>query len=712
MTNDTPPPEPDTVPPSSWVKTHCARMDHGGCGLLAQVSDNKILRLKGDPDGYLNKGYICPKGLASAERLSHPDRLTQPLQRVGKRGSGKWEKISWEKAIDTISDNLCRIREENGAKAVAFCQGMPKGLEHFVLIRLANIFGSPNLVACQDVCHAPREIGGSHTCGFYPVADFHHKSDLVVLWGSNVTATNEEGEIGSLLVEQLRQGTRLMVIDPARTPLAERADYWLQLRPGTDNALALAFLNVIISEKLYDTDFVQQWTIGYDELAIHIRQYSPEKMAPITGVPAPAIRESARAYALAQPAAIQWGNPIEQNINTFDTVRALVCLMAICGNLEIPGGNIQANEPPILSLGKFVRADRIPSKRKEMLHAHHHTIPRMMTVPPAYFRQAVLEEIPYAVKGAYMQCTNPLLAYADSQQTYDALMKLDFFAVADIFMTPTACLADIVLPVATHFEFNDIGHYGLGHGYVLARPGIVDPPEQCWPDIKILNELGRAMTPKELWHDNWEAFLEDLLAPAGLSYADFVKQGILKGDDQFKKYSHSGFRTPSGKVELVLSTAQKFNLPALPAFNGPPEPENTAYPLLLTGAKDPHYMHSSYRWVATLRQKSPRPMVSMHPETAAPHNIQGNDEVIIETPTGAITQFARLTETIKPGIVYAAYGWWFPEGRCEQQYEWKKSNFNILTSTRVLGKEFGTPNMKGLRCRIRKTDTGRRSSTS
>ncbi len=703
MTNDKQNQKPgNAAAPDQWVKTHCARMDHGGCGLLAEVSNNKIIRLKGDPDGYLNKGYICPKGLASAERLSHPDRLRHPLARAGKRGSGKWEKISWDKAIDTISSNLCRIREKNGARAVAFCQGMPKGLEHFVLIRLANIFGSPNLVACQDVCHAPREIGGGHTCGFYPVADFHHKSEVVVLWGSNVTATNEEGEIGSLLLEQLRHETRLVVVDPARTSLAEKAEHWLQLKPGTDNALALAFLNVIISEKLYDAEFVEQWTTGFNELATHVRQYTPENMAPVTGVPAPVIRKSARAYAKASPGAIQWGNPIEQNINTFDTIRALVCLMAVCGNLDIAGGNIQANEPSILGLGKFVRADLIPSKRKEMLHAHHHTIPRLMTVPPAFFKKAILDEIPYAVKGAYMQCTNPLLAYADSRQTYDALMKLDFFAVADIFMTPTAALADIVLPVATHFEFNDIGHYGLGHGHILARPKIVDPPAECRPDIRILNALGRAMTPKELWHDNWETFLEDLLEPAGLSYADFVKQGVLKGADRFKKYIKSGFRTPSGKVELLLGTAKKFNLPALPAFNGPPEPENTAYPLILTGAKDPHYMHSSYRWVDSLRRKSPVPLVSIHPETAALHNIQNNDEVVIETTSGAITQFARLTKSIKPEIVYAAYGWWFPEGKCELQYEWEKSNFNILTSTRILGKEFGTPNLKGLRCRIRR----------
>lgn len=685
-----------------WVKTHCARMDHGGCALLAGVKGNRIVRIKGDPQGYLNRGYLCPKALASPDRLSHPDRLRHPLKRVGPRGSGRWEKISWETAIQTVADNLGRIRAEDGARAVAFCQGMPKGLEHFVLIRLANIFGSPNLVACQDVCHAPREIGGGHTCGFYPIADFHHKSDLVVLWGSNVTDTNEEGEICSLLLDQVRQGTRLMVVDPARTRLAERADYFLQIRPGTDNALALAFLNVILAEQRHDTEFVDQWTTGFDELARQVRQYTPEKMAGVTGVPAELIRDSALAYAGARPAAVQWGNPIEQNINTFDTVRALVCLMAVCGNLDVPGGNIQANEPKIQGLGKFVRADLIPDKRKQMLHAHHQTIPRLMTVPPAYFRQAVLDAVPYAVRGAYMQCTNPLLGYADSRQTFDALMKLDFLAVTDIFMTPTAALADIVLPAATHFEFNDIGHYGLGHGYILARPKVVDPPADCWPDMKILNELGRAMTGPELWPENHETFLADLLAPAGLTYAEFVEKGYLKGPERFRKYQSAGFRTPTGKVELMLSTAEKFGLPALPAFNGPPEPPDADYPLVLTGAKDPRYLHSSYRWIERLRRKSPRPEIRLHPETAAAYGINSDDAVRIETSAGAITQHARLTDRVQPGVVYAAYGWWFPEGPPETQYDWQQANFNMLTATRVLGKEFGTPNLKGIGCRIQK----------
>ena len=350
---------------------------------------------------------------------------------------------------------------------------MPKGMEHFVLIRLANLFGSPNVVAVQDVCHAPREVTGMHTCGFYPVTDFHHKSETVLVWGSNATHTHEEGEICSLLLEQLKQGTQLIVIDPRKTDLAKKAQFWLQPRPATDHFLALAFLNVIIEENLFDRTFVETWTHGFDDLARHVTAYAPEKMADITWVEADLIRKAARLYAESSPAAIHWGNALEQNNNTFHALRAITCIMALCGNLDIPGGNIQANEPKMMPLGKYVRADLLPNKRKEMIHAAHGTIPRLMTVPPAFFRKAVLEADPYPVKGAYVQCANPVMAYADSNRTVEALSRLDFLAVSDLFMTPTAALADIVLPAATHFEFDDIGHYGLGHGYILARPKVV-----------------------------------------------------------------------------------------------------------------------------------------------------------------------------------------------------------------------------------------------
>ncbi len=683
-----------------WVKTHCARMDHGGCGLLVGVKDNEIVKVKGDPDGFLNKGYICPKGVASPDRLTHPDRLKYPLKRAGKRGEGKWERISWEEALQYTAENLNKIKEEYGARGVAFGVGMPKGLEHFVLIRLANLFGSPNVIASQDVCHAPREITGIHTCGFYPVADFHQKSKLVILWASNITSTNEEGEICSLLLEQLKQGTELVVIDPRKIDMVGKAKKWLQIRPGTDHALALALLNVIIEESLYDKEFVEKWTYGFEDLAEHVKQYTPEKVSGITWVPADLIRETARLYATSKPAVIQWGNPVEHNIHTFDTVRALICLMAITGNLDVAGGNVAAHDPKIMGLGPFVRADLIPDKRKEMISAYHRIIPRLMTIAPSFFKKAILEGVPYPVKGFYAMCANPMLSYADSRQTYEAFMNLDFIAIADLFMTPTAAMADIVLPVASQFEINDIGHYGIGHGFIVARPKVVDPPEECWPDMKIMNELGKLVSPPELWHDDYEEFLEDIVKPAGLTYSQFVEKGYLKGPDRFKLYEEKGFRTPTGKVELRLSTAEKFRLKPLPEFSGLPEDDDPEYPLLLTSSKSRYYLHSSYRWVEKLRKMRPHPKVEIHPETAGKYGIKDGDEVVIETRNGKIMQVANLTDTVDPRIINASHGWWFPEESPESQYGWEKSNLNMLTSTEKLGKEYGTPNLKGIGCRI------------
>ncbi|MCX5834310.1 MAG: molybdopterin-dependent oxidoreductase [Deltaproteobacteria bacterium] len=683
-----------------WVKTHCARMDHGGCALLVAVRDNKIVQVKGDPEGFLNRGYMCVKGVASPDRLSHPDRLRHPLKRVGKRGAGKWQRISWEEALEEIAGNLVGIKEKHGARGVAFVVGMPKGLDHLVLIRLANIFGSPNVVGIQDLCHAPREVTGYHTCGFYPVVDFHYESKFVILWGSNLTSTNEEGEICSMILGQIKKGLDYIVVDPRRIGLAKKSKLWLQVRPGTDAALALGMLNVVIGEELYDKAFVEKWTHGFDELATHVKKYTPEKVAEITWVPADDIRKAARLYATSKPAAIQWGNPIEHNVNNFDTIRALICLMAITGNLDIPGGNVDARDPRIMGLAQFVRADLIPDKRKEMISAHYRVIPRFMTIPPAFLRKAILDGVPYPVRAVYAMCCNPMLSYADSRLTYEALMKLDFLAVSEIFMTPTAALADIVLPAATQYEFNDILHYGIGHGDILACPGVVDPPEECWPDLKILNELGKRISPPEHWHEDYNRFVEDLVKPSGLTYSQFCEKGYLKGTERFRKYEEKGFATPTKKVELLLSTAEQFKLRPLPEFRGLPEEEDSQYPLVLTSAKSRYYLHSSYRWIEKLRKLNPRPTVEIHPETAKKYAISEGDEVVIETKYGTIRQFAKLTDGVHPGVACAAHGWWFPEGNPENQYDWDKSNFNMLTSVGKLGREYGTPNVKALACRI------------
>ncbi|SFN01454.1 molybdopterin-containing oxidoreductase family protein [Thermodesulforhabdus norvegica] len=685
------------------LKTHCGRMDHGGCPIMLEIDDSGIRRVHPDPGGWTGKPYLCAKAFGAVEKLNHPARLTYPIIRTGKRGENRWRRASWDEALGLIAENLDRVREKHGARAVAFCQGMPKGLEHFVLIRLANLFGSPNVVAVQDVCHAPREVTGLHTCGFYPVADFRHHSEVILLWGSNPVATNEEGLMGTLLLDRLAAGTKLIVVDPMKTRLAKRAELYLPVKPGRDALLALAMLNVIVSERLYDEEFVSRWTHGFEELATHVEKFSPHSVAPLVGVDSDLIENAARLYASAKPAAVAWGNAIEQTPNNFNACRALICLMAICGNLDVPGGNVEALDPPVARLGDFVKAKKIPDKPRQMVHAHFGTIPRLMTVPPAFFRKAVCEEIPYPIKAAYMQCTNPLLTWADGPRTLEAIMKLDFLAVSDIYLTPTALYADVVLPAATQFEFNDIGHYGLGHGFILARPRAVDPPGECWPDIKILNELGRRLTPSEYWYDDHEALLDEVLKPSGLDYNEFVQKGILRGEEKFRKYLDKGFRTPTGKVELLLSRADELGLPALPVYDDVGT-ETEAFPLLLTCRKDPFYLHSSYRWVEVLRKHSPEPFAFINPETAKKYGISSGDPMYIETAKGSVVQKARYHSGVREDVVVAAYGWWFPEDGPEKGYRWTEANLNWITDCSRPGKEFGTPLLRGIPCRIRPVD--------
>lgn len=686
--------------PDSSIRTHCARMDHGGCTVRVGLRDGRVESIRPEADGCLNQGYICPKASAAAEKLNHPERLTRPLRRIGTRGQHRWQEISWDEALDQIATSLQELKDRAGARSVAFCQGMPKGLEHFALIRLANLFGSPNVVAVQDVCHAPREIAGKLTCGFYPVPDYAHAGDCLLLWGSNPLRTNEEGQICSRVISRLKAGNRLIVVDPLRTRLAEKADVWLQLRPGSDNALALAFLHVLIEEELFDREFVQTWCSGFSELAGAVAGCSPEAVQEQTWVPGEQVRRAARLYAGAQAAALGWGNPIEQHVSTFQTCRALICLMALSNNLDRPGGNIQAVEPPLKRFGEFVRADRLPDKPREMLNRHHGAAPGLMTVPGAFFRRAVLEHRPYPVRGAFIQGSNPLMTYADSKTTLRALSRLDFLAVSDIFLTPTACLADVVLPAATHLEIDDIGHYGLGHGLVLARPKAVAPPEGCWPDLKILNELGKRLGSETDWFADSREMLDLVLEPSGLDFRSLAERGWLTGRPRFFKYRQDGFKTPSSKVELALSQAEKLDLPSTPGLHGRTIEPDAEYPLVLTCSKSPNFLHSSYRWLESLRRREPQPRTLLHPSTASEFGIQDGSWLSIETRQGRIRQQASLTDRIAPGVVLAAYGWWFPESGPERMYDWDTANYNILTSIEPLGKEFGTPNLKGLACRI------------
>ncbi len=694
------------APGHGVYRTHCARMDHGGCGLMVTVRDGRVVKIQGDPDSPVSHGYVCPKGLASLERLYHPDRLLHPLVREGRRGEGKWRRVGWAEAMGILSGTILEAARVGGAQSVLFGQGAPKGLEFFLLMRLANALGSPNVAGPQNVCHMPREISATMTCGFWPEVDYDHPPSCVVLWGSNLDQTNEEGTISSRLRRALDRGSRLIVVDPRPTRMARKADAWLRLRPGTDAALAMGMMRAMLDEGLEDARFVREWTVGFPELEERLKEYPLSKVQEITWVPAQDISAAARLFAGTRPAAIQWGNALEHTVGSHQAIRAVLSLLAISGNLEVPGGNVRPMMPPAMPLRDFVLPRQIPDRRRRMISGPWGLHPMLGTVPVQMAIRALLEEEPYGVRVVYLQGTNPMISYPDSQRVMEALERVGFLAVADLFMTPTAAMADLVLPVATNFEYDDIGHYGMVQGMLLARPKLVEPPGEAWSDLRILNELGKALGLGEHFWGVESEMLEAILAPSGLDYRAFCKRGVLMGERRYRSYLEGGFKTPSGKVELLSSQLQGMGLDPLPGYTDPvggQEGSTEVYPLFMTSAKDPVFFHSGYRQLGSLRRISKDPEVEMAPETARGLGIEEGDWVRVRTPRGEIRQRARLVPGMDPRVVSAAYGWWYPERGPRDLFGWRESNINVLTSMEPpYNPVVASLNLRGVPCALEK----------
>src|SRR5271165_7203722 len=325
------------------VRSAC-RMCHGVCQVLVHVSGGRVVKVTGDPDSPASRGYICPKGAASPELLYHPDRVTHPLRRTGKRGEGKWQRISWDDALNEIEETFSRIKRESGPEYVAIGQGTGRPYTDFTL-RFANAFGTPNFVAPAHLCYVPRVFASSITLGQLPITDVYgfggkHPA-CVVIRGCNITESGAaDGMCGRLIDHALRTAEEVIVIDPRRIKPAKKATHWLQLRPGTDGALALAMIHTIIAEGLLDRDFVCNFTVGYEQLVEHVRPFSPEWAAVITGLTADSIRNAARTYASTSPACMLWGSATDASASNFQTARAQLILRALTGNIDRPGGDV------------------------------------------------------------------------------------------------------------------------------------------------------------------------------------------------------------------------------------------------------------------------------------------------------------------------------------------------------------------------------------
>lgn len=693
------------------------RSCHGGCGALLHVRDGELVKVEGDPDSPLNRGRLCPIGTVTRDLVYHPDRLKHPLKRVGPRGSGRWQRIPWDEALDTIAGKLFDIREEFGPEAIAL--GTGTGRHHIRWVsRFGHALGTPNW--CEPgfaQCFHPRVNTCLLTFGDFPVGDFTGdvKPKCILYWGHNPLNSGPDGETRFVVRDSLSDNPKVIVVDPRQTELAKRADLWLRVRPGTDDALALAMLNVIIGEKLYDGPFVEKNTYGFDALAAHVKAYTPEWAEPITWVAADQIRAAARMFAQTRPAMMEWGCALEHTPNCIQTVRAVSLLPAITGNVDVPGAWVFGMK----GLGRFpsliehlspeIQAKRLGADRFKMLCGEGADLPAAH-IPTLI--QAMREGKPYSVKAFLIFGNNTLTTYANSAQVYDALMKVDFLVNADLFMTPTAELADIVLPAASWPELDQLaGLPTISGNVVLAQQRAVRVGE-CKSDEEIFVELARRMN-LDVGTESVEEVLNQQLAQGavGLSFREMREKGFVRLPMKYRKYEEAGFRTPTGKIELYSTRLEQMGYAPLPYYEEPPEsplqtPDVAAdFPLVLTtGGRIPFFFNSEHRQLSRLRKAYRHPRAEIHPETAARHGIAEGDWMWIETRRGRMRQKAKLTSGIDPRVISAEHGWWFPDEPGPEYGVWK-ANVNLLTDNQPpYDPAMGTYQLRALLCRVSKAE--------
>jgi anaerobic selenocysteine-containing dehydrogenase len=683
------------------LKTVC-RSCHGGCGVIALVKNGRVVKIEGDPDSPISFGTLCSKGLAITQITYHPDRILHPLKKT-RQG---WERISWDEALDTISDQFNKVITEHGPESIFIGQGTGRDYEsHFS--RFGNLLGTPNVLTAGHMCYLSRIGASLITCGRFPVCDYEGEPRCIVLWAVNPLWTNPDEYKGASFWRAYKKGAKLIVIDPRKNFYTQKADLWLRLRPGTDAALAMGFFQVIIEEELYDKTFVANYIHGWDAFVDRVKEYPLHKVEQITWVDEELIREAARMYATIKPAGIHWGVPTEQTINCTDFTRTAIGLMAATGNLDAPGGNVFHVPPKVRKVSEFSRHDALtPRQREKRLGGDQYKLAaRMALITPRAAWDAMVSGEPYPLKAGIFVGTNPVITEANAKDIYAALKKLDFLAVADFFLTPTAELAHIFLPAGTWLEQNHMAENWKFHGYVLARQKVVEIGE-CWQDHKIFQELGKRMGQE--WWDTVEDTLDYLLEPAGLTWEKFKEIGFLKGEMVYYKYRKGGFSTPTRKVELYSTILEGWGRDPLPKYTEIPESPVSRpdlareYPYILNaGLRTPTFFHSANRQVPWLREIRPDPVVEIHPDTARKHGLKEMDWVWIESPRGRIKEKVKLNDGIDPGVVVAEHGWWFPEIK-DEGHGWDISNINLLTddSHQSMDPVMGATNLRVLLCNL------------
>jgi anaerobic selenocysteine-containing dehydrogenase len=687
---------------------------------IVTVENGRLVKVRPDPDGPLNHGRACIKGLSIMEQMYHPDRIIHPMRRIGSKQSGKWEQITWEEAYDEIVTKLTHYRNTYGAHSIALTTGT--GRHHLAQYwRFANVLGTPNATSSGAlICLGPRKNAGEFTAGVFAGVDYYGDTPPsgILVWGANPAVSGADGELQWHIKDAVKRGTPLIVVDPHPNELTRAAQLWLRPRPGTDGALAMAILHELIEHDWYDHEFVENWTVGFEELRQRCQDYPPQRVSEITWVPAEDIRRAAQLISTIKPLSLEWGCAVEQTSNSFQTCRAIFMIPALTGNWDVPGGFVPSKD---IAPSADLLFDRLPpEKGKEILAGDFplndgRASPKMFAHPWLTF-EAIRTGKPYPVRALLAHANNSLISMPDAGHVYEALKHIEFFVYMDFFKSPTAEFADILLPAAlwpeldSYYPFPEFGDQAL-----LCQQKVVQVGE-CKSDEEVFQEISRRMgldygadSQEEILNQGLAAMGEKFPEYRGMDFETLKQVGYLVPDRTYYNYKTKGFATPSGKFELYSQRLKDGGGDPLPYWKEDRETPVSQpklakeFPLVLTtGRRSQPYFISNGRQIKSLRKQYPFPLVSLHPDTAAQFGIQDGDWVWIESPRGRITQKAMLVPELDPRVVNCEMGWWYPEAGAPY-YGWDESNVNLLTIGEPPGDPFsGAYPLRGLLCRIAK----------
>ena len=695
-----------------------------GCGVNVHFVDGRIERLTPLKNHPL--GIVCPRGMRASETIYSPDRLLHPQKRVGARGEGRFENIGWDEAFEILVGALEDVAARHGPEAACIYTGRgnfefglneafaPAGTVESSANAVLFPFGSPNTSGVGSLCYAsygmiaPRALFGDYIRNIHEDIE---NADLILVWGANPATDSPPMNLRRLKQARAR-GASIIVIDHRRTETAKATQAtWIGIRPGTDGALALGLIHVLVAEDLYDKAFVNGWTHGFDELKKIVEAMSPEKVQAITGVPAETIRALARTIAQAKGCSILTYTGLEYSNSGLQAIRGVWTLQAIAGHLDVPGGKLfkmpgRVQTRRILTEPPAGAPQPIGAKEYPLYHAVRREL------HGALIPQAILEGKPYPLRLLIVSGASLITAWPDPGLWRRALAGLDFLVTINRFPTADMAYADLVLPATTMFE---IESYVAHDGYLQLRRRLIPPRGEARNDYLIFAELARRLGYGDRWPQTEEELVRQMIEGTGVTLEDLRAhpEGIALPQPamRYRKYAtgelradgRPGFETPTGKLEIASEWLSAHGYEALPAYTEPREGPLAApelakrFPLVFnSGARTQTAFRSQHFNVPSLVAQQPLPLAHLHPIDAAERNIADGDPVFVISPRGRVAFWACVTPDIVAGAVEVNMGGGGPLGGAA----WRDANVNDLTDPNNADALSGFPVFKALLCDV------------